>query len=350
VKTGSDITIKISDIPIALDIFRAWWIDTYVKSGKKTLPLKDFINALMKFVEREVFDETPLNFGRVEDKINSPEFIVNTIPLSLEQFSTLYPSDDATNNVFREVEINNVSLNRGDDDTSLNALHLTTIEVTDSNPIATGDVPNIEYGDTTKGVLKKIAFEREDIPGHSEARLFSDRDSVASNIALREKYNSSLELIGNTCFLPGSLFYLNPYPLDVGYTTDRESFARQLGLGGMYRVVNLTSALSFEDGSWNTKVNTKWESFGDGDNGTSDVTDPPPSVLGLCIEEEIAWLEQQRARYLAITEIVWHHLERADAADLPIDGHMQSYLDHQARVRRFAERIEVLRELAQEQP
>jgi len=293
VKTGSDITIKISDIPIALDIFRAWWIDTYVKSGKKTLPLRDFINALMKFVEREVFDETPLNFGRVEEKVNSPEFIVNTIPLLSDQFSILYPAS-ATNNVFREVEINKVSLNRGDDDTSLNALHLTTIEVADSNPIATGDVPNIEYGDTTKGVLKKITFEREDIPGHSEARLFSDRDSVASNIALREKYNSSLELIGNTCFLPGSLFYLNPYPLDVGYTTDRESFARQLGLGGMYRVVNLTSALSFEDGSWNTKVNTKWESFGDGDNGTSAVANPPPSVLGLCIEEEIAWLERKR--------------------------------------------------------
>jgi len=257
---------------------------------------------LMKFVEREVFDETPLNFGRVEEKVNSPEFIVNTIPLLSDQFSILYPAS-ATNNVFREVEINKVSLNRGDDDTSLNALHLTTIEVADSNPIATGDVPNIEYGDTTKGVLKKITFEREDIPGHSEARLFSDRDSVASNIALREKYNSSLELIGNTCFLPGSLFYLNPYPLDVGYTTDRESFARQLGLGGMYRVVNLTSALSFEDGSWNTKVNTKWESFGDGDNGTSAVTNPPPSALGLCIEEEVAWLRDQLAYAQRMMEI-----------------------------------------------
>ena len=194
------------------------------------------------------------------------------------------------------MSINNVSLNRSNDGTPLvlNALHLTTIEVVDSNPWHTSDVPSIEYGETTKGVLKRITFEREDIPGHSEARLFSDRDSVASNIALREKYNSSLELIGNTCFLPGSLFYLNPYPLDVGYTTDRESFARQLGLGGMYRVVNLTSAISFDDGMWNTKVNTKWESFGDGDNGTSDVVNPPPSTLGLCIEAEITWLERKR--------------------------------------------------------
>ena len=296
VLTGDVITIKISDIPISLDIFRAWWINNYVKSGKKTLPLRDFINALMKFVEREVFAETPLNFGRVEEKINNPQFIVNTIPLSLEQFSTLYPGDNATSNAFREVSINNVSLNRSNDGTPLvlNALHLTTIEVVDSNPWHTSDVPSIEYGETTKGVLKRITFEREDIPGHSEARLFSDRDSVASNIALREKYNSSLELIGNTCFLPGSLFYLNPYPLDVGYTTDRESFARQLGLGGMYRVVNLTSAISFDDGMWNTKVNTKWESFGDGDNGTSDVVNPPPSTLGLCIEAEITWLERKR--------------------------------------------------------
>ena len=292
VTTGSDITIKISDIPISLDIFRAWWIDTYVKSGKKTLPLRDFINALMKFVEREVFDETPLNFGRVEEKINNPEFIVNTMPLSREQFSTLYNGGNTVNR-FREVDISSISTAQ-EEGAPLNAFHLTTIETTDSNPLHTSDVPNIEYGETTKGVLKRITFEREDIPGHSEARLFSDRDSVASNIALREKYNSSLELIGNTCFLPGSLFYLNPYPLDVGYAADRESFARQLGLGGMYRVVNLTSVISFDDGMWNTKVNTKWESFGDGDNGTSDVVNPPPSALGLCIEAEIAWLERKR--------------------------------------------------------
>ena len=296
VRTGKDITIKISDIPIALDIFRAWWIDTYVKSGKKTLPLRDFINALMKFVEREVFDETPLNFGRVEEKINNPEFIVNTIPLSEDNFLTLYPITNRMDNVFREVSIDGVSLNRTTDGTplALNAFHLTAIEAVGSNPRHLDDVPNIEYGETTKGVLKRITFEREDIPGHSEARLFSDRDSVASNIALREKYNSSIELIGNTCFLPGSLFYLNPYPLDVGYAADRESFARQLGLGGMYRVVNLTSVISFDDGMWNTKVNTKWESFGDGDDGYADVTDPPPSALGLCIEAEIAWLERKR--------------------------------------------------------
>ena len=289
-------TVKIRDIPIALDIFRSWWINTYVKSGKKTLSLRDFIVALMRFVEKEVFASSPLNLGRREERVDDPKFIVNSIQVSDATFNgAMYKQ---FHNVFRNVRTSAIS----PPDEGAHVNDVLTIEAVDLNPRRSDSVPNIIFGETSKGILKKVNFEREDIPGHAEARLFSDRTSTATNLALREKYNTSYEMVGNTCFKPGSLLYLDPLPLDLGFTEDRKSLARSIGLGGMYRVVNLTSNMSFDasGNSWKTKINTKWESFGDGDNGVSAATNPSPSSLGFCIEEEFEHLrgkiaEQQAA-------------------------------------------------------
>ena len=297
-KTGKKKTVKIRDIPIALDIFRSWWINTYVKSGKKTLSLRDFIVALMRFVEKEVFASSPLDLGRTEERVDDPKFIVNSIAVSDTTFNRVMYKK--FNNTFRNVRASAIFPAWSGD----HANDVLTIETVDTNPLNSDAVPNIIFGETSKGILKKVDFQREDIPGHAEARLFSDRASTASNLALREKYNTSYEMIGNTCFKPGSLLYLDPLPLDLGYTEARDSLARSIGLGGMYRVVNLTSNLSFSasGNSWNTKVNTKWESFGDGDNGVSAATNPSPISLGLCIEEEFRYLRAKVAEQQAVID------------------------------------------------
>ena len=286
-KSGNIKTVKIRDIPIALDIFRSWWINTYVKSGKKSFHLRDFIVALMKFVEKEVFEGTPLDFGRQEQRVDDPRFIVNGIAVSDTTFNrVMYKS---TGNTFRNIRESAVfEAYPGD-----HGNDVLTIESVPLNPIRTSDVPNLIFGDTDKGILKKINFERSDIPGHAEARLFSDRSSTASNLALREKYNTSLDMLGNTCFLPGSLLYIDPLPLDMGYTDEKESLARQLGLGGMYSVHSLTSVMSFDSSgnSWYTKVKTKWESFGDGDTGASAIANPTLEELGLCNQAAIRQAE-----------------------------------------------------------
>jgi hypothetical protein len=289
-------TVKIRDIPIALDIFRSWWINTYVKSGKKTLPLRDFIVALMRFVEKEVFASSPLNLGRTEERVDDPKFIVNSIAVSDTTFNRVMYKQ--FHNTFRNVRASAIFPAWPGD----HANDVLTIETVDTNPLNSDAVPNIIFGETSKGILKKVDFQREDIPGHAEARLFSDRTSTASNLALREKYNTSYEMVGNTCFKPGSLLYLDPLPLDLGYTQSRDSLARSIGLGGMYRVVNLTSNLSFNasGNSWNTKVNTKWESFGDGSNGVKAATEPSPLSLGGCVDDELKFLEGKIAEYEAL--------------------------------------------------
>jgi len=305
-----NITIPIRDIPISLDIFRSWWMNNYVKSGRKTLGLKDFIVQLLKFVERDVFKDIPLEHGNNEDNIDTPKFIINyamTDRTSAERFYRLNSS---------WVSPNEIAAATWSPET--NGIPALLIEQSNNNPRWNSLTATITFGETNKGILKGVTFEREDIPGHAEARLFSDRTSVAGNIALREKYNTKLDLIGTTSLAPGSLFYLDPLPLDLGWSqTERTSFARQLGLGGMYRVVNLTSAINFDSSgnTWETTVNTKWESFGDGQNGVTAVAQEEEDA-GICAEREEAAatvLAAEEAAAQALRDIVTEHNARIAA-------------------------------------
>ena len=288
--------IPMRDIPIALDIFRAWWINKFVKSGRNTLPLRDFLTELVRFVEKDVFKDIPIEYGTNTDKIDTPKFIINSNPVN--GFSRIYDriynsalslSDGMSHAFMSELAATFANSHEGA------SLFLTSIEQTENKPKLQPTTPTIVFGETAEGVLKHISFEREDIPGHAEARLFSDRTSVAGNIALREKYNTKIDLIGTTTLLPGSLLYIDPLPLDLGFAKDKNSLARALGLGGMYRVVNLTSTINFDAAAneWETTVNTKWESFSDGKNGSSAATNPSAEDLGItgCADLEAAAAE-----------------------------------------------------------
>ena len=220
-------TINISDIPISLDLFRAWWIGKARKMN--SYPLRDFFPDVMTFVT--------------------------------DMFKNLRYRSGTHSIEMKDYELPNFVLN--------NVLLETVIEQSNVSDMPSNNVPNIIFGQADRGILKQITFEREDIPGHAEARLMTDRESVSSNIALREKYNVSIETRGTTSFLPGSVLYLDITPIELGYTNESNSYAKQLGLGGMYRVVSVQSSISLDGGgnTWTTKLKTKWESFGDGTNG-----------------------------------------------------------------------------------
>ena len=103
------------------------------------------------------------------------------------------------------------------------------------------------------------------MPGLREARLFEGSDFHGPGI-IPEKYNSTLVLKGTTAFKPGSIFYIDPAPLDFGYSKDFGSPARALGLGGYYDVIRVTHNVNLAGaGEWRTQLDTQWKSFGDQD-------------------------------------------------------------------------------------
>lgn len=263
--TDKSITTKLSDLPISLDMFRGWWLNKYVSTAKRSLPIRDFLTALMGFVQEDVFRGIPYEEGSGEVPDDTPKFVINSIVPTQELWNATYPPD------WFNVRFNYVRLDAHGSQSPLQKNTLTVIEQVDGTLLTPAGTSRIIFGEEERGILKNLTFEREDIPGHAEARMFSDRESMAGNIALREKYNTSMEMLGTTAVLPGSLVYLDPKPLDLGYADENESLAKSLGLGGLYRVVRLTSTLDFDGAgqSWKTKLKTKWESFGDGTQGNA---------------------------------------------------------------------------------
>ena len=258
-------TINIRDIPISYDLFRQWWLRK--AESKNFYPLRDFIPDLMMFVT-DIFQKVKyrdVNGDTIMTSNQLPRFILNNVLFATSDTSEQINEERRYKYTSKDSFIRKLAISKSD----TTGKSTTVIEQVDIVDMPSDDVPNIIFGQADKGILKQVTFEREDIPGHAEARLMADRESVASNIALREKYNVTLEMRGTTSFLPGSVLYLDITPIELGYTSEDNSYAKQLGLGGMYRVVSVQSSLGLDGkgNSWTTRIKTKWESFGDGTNG-----------------------------------------------------------------------------------
>ena len=112
--------------------------------------------------------------------------------------------------------------------------------------------------------VKNISFSREDQPYLRESNIKRavDDGSVGVGKILREKYNAAISLFGNTLYYPGQKVYVNPSVQTLGKSTNVDSKIRELGFGGYYDIVKVSSVI--EPGVFETKLETKWQCFGDG--------------------------------------------------------------------------------------
>jgi len=115
-----------------------------------------------------------------------------------------------------------------------------------------------------QGVLKSVSFSRTQIPGKLEAALEAGNDKNAKrNLLFQNKYDATIELYGNPIFKPGMLIWLDPTGIGLGsvetYGRLRygDSFRYELGIGGYYRIYNVSNELS--SGLYVTKLQTTAE-------------------------------------------------------------------------------------------
>ena len=321
-RTGNQ-EIPLLHLPISLDFFKQWWTTTV--DSKSSFHFKDFINSLLNtFVANKVFSDDMYEEGDRED-LEHPQFSISTVPAVIDKIDDVTRSPNAlttgiiTTEDYRllvpefEIQSDNVT-NIG------SAMVIQQVKV-ESSIVSRNDVPNLLWGQSTRGILESVQFQREDIPGLSEARLFADRSSTANNLMLREKYNTTLQMLGNVAFLPGSQLYLDPRPLDLGFSEDDGSLARSLGLGGLYMVNYVDHEIDLIKKSWTTKLDTKWESFGDGTGG-DDTTNPLTEV---CSEDILT------ARRLVVVQAeiqeLRRHRDQLRQEALPMVRNNQTHFD-----------------------
>ena len=113
-----------------------------------------------------------------------------------------------------------------------------------------------------RGVLKTISFSKQEIKYRKEALML---ESVSLYDQLKMPYNISIDMFGNSVFLPGSMVYVDPSNLGLGSGRSRDSAAFQLGLGGYYQLIGIST--SYSDGRMSTTATGVFTSWAQSESG-----------------------------------------------------------------------------------
>ncbi|MHA2084870.1 MAG: hypothetical protein ACXABD_14015 [Candidatus Thorarchaeota archaeon] len=311
VNTNEEITINLADLPISMIEFKKWFVNNISSKRRKHLFLKNYIEMLLRWVSKLVGDAVGQDLTKTTD-LEPPELLINTYFINADKYDFLpnfIETDPLTAGVRRPHALDNrVSIGelkkyldaQSTNEARLNSKTLIIIGQTPNLKFETREregnkqkdkevnIPHILYGGATKGLLNDISFQREDMRGLREARLFEGESMYALDI-LREKYNATIRFRGNNFFKPGMMLYLDPSAFGaqvvLGNSRDPVSPARLLGLGGYHLVIRVSHEIDLTTNVWYTYVDTQWQTYGEDDGVTKSKEDN-------CITSLIARLSQ----------------------------------------------------------
>ena len=285
--------ISLNDIPISYNLFNAWFIRNVVDKGRTTFALKDF---LRKMITELVTAALGSNCMTKEDQFfarfpkSKPEISIFSVripkngkelftfsdpdaPLSLlvsDVSSDAAPSEAnmfikrMTAKKLKDFEFNEAPM--GSLDTKLvNYMFVNTRNFFDPR---TKDIAQ-DFKDgifhfrigQSDGLVRNIKFTKIESK-KLEAALLTDKRRKPELDLLRRVYNVTLELYGNSSFIPGQKVYVDPHSAGFGDPSTGNSAARQLGLGGYFIVLKVSNSIS--RGEYSTTLECQWTSFGDG--------------------------------------------------------------------------------------
>lgn len=285
---GTKTTVNIADIPISLSTYTSWFLKKIVDPGVINMNFKDFVNAILndlviRSLGVETFSFAPRQKTRLVYKTKTLRKNPNRFPQlgnSPAPVSTLFntgnnisgggyryqaiqfkdnPFVDSSGIVDNEEEPENFMFIYGIANNSWDL-------ISDYSSDISRGIRHVHYGSET-GLIKNIKFSRQDnalIRTHN-MKIASTGNSDKS-IILREVYNANVEMMGNSIFEIGELIYVSPTLFGGSKKganiSDREAFAKDLGIGGYFMILKIAS--SIKDGSYTTSLELKWNAKGDG--------------------------------------------------------------------------------------
>ena len=346
---NNEITISLADVPIAMVEFKKWFTKNISTKRKKHMFIKNYLESLTRWVSKQIGDAVSSDQSTTTD-LEPPELLINRYFLNVYKYDFLPLVTNSNPNLQyleNRIVITNLS-NYVDNQAispSLNSKVLTIIGQTPGVKFSAAragvklldrddKIPHILFAEPTKGMLYNINFQREDMPGLREARLFEGSDMYGLEI-LREKYNATLEFYGNNFFKPGTMIYIDPGRLniaDFGYTQDNRSPARLLGLGGYHLVIRVTHEVRVADNAWMTIVDTQWQTFGADDGVYGDRDEIDNCVTSITGRYQLAQINsnnpqlQQNLANRALDEVIQtgYTGDIEDLAELPGSGFVRT--------------------------
>lgn len=251
--------ISLADVPVSLDRFVLWFIDTIIKPQKYEMSYEDFVKSILtKIVEPGMsvcFEDTTFH-----SKANVNMTLVR-IPRDLAGGRTLMPRRRLkVSSLLSYLESFEASLQDQSCVVLFSGIFAKGRTANYINDLRDG-IPHFKMLQK-QGVQRAIKYTLEDMKYRRSSIIASEFKHAGELARLRGMYNASVELIGLTMFLPGQYIYIDPTLPGLGSALERKALAMTLGLGGYYIITKVEG--SYKEGAFLTTLTTKWESKGDG--------------------------------------------------------------------------------------
>jgi len=259
--------INLAQFPVSFNVFRAWFMKKIVRPQRVQLSLNTFIRLLIRdLVIPCLGAQMPENYIAPNTRINITSLTLpgkqgkvdgierKTCGRSLGKFKEALPMEqviDIGSALFKESYLPSI---RGISQesmlkTSHDYLLIYVASLTDTAE-RKGDL-----GQDTKdgifhfnigsdiGLLKSMTFRREQTPGlldHRTTQALQGGDMAQ----FKFPYSTDLTLVGNTLFIPGMYYYVNPTLTGLGSPGDSTSLSHKMNLGGYHSVEQVRISIS----------------------------------------------------------------------------------------------------------
>jgi len=247
--TNNRKSLNIADIPISLNLFMRWWLETAVSPIKPKWPLRQFIaDAVQQMILAAVgrdCNTSKQNIQRMTPKMSSLTFpkkgnkaaisrgsVHNVSALKNVVPKVWSPTDKLTQVLFVYAEEQNPKVTLGANEEQ--------------------GILSLRLG-RDKGPVKKFNFKRSQQNGMREAVI--EREGENSDGELANHYSCTVDLVGSPFFVPGQITHLEPMP------TIGKAAAKMLNISGYYQAVKVEGI--FESGKFDTIVDAIWQTHGE---------------------------------------------------------------------------------------
>lgn len=239
-KNAKTDTINIADVPISLEHFSMWFINTIIKPQLDSYYYKNFIEDVIRTLLSPLFGfffsgiKTPLSAVTFNSQIITSTVKIKEKVLTTDQIKGKLVDKNKKEKTFYQYYV----------------IYATVLENKDLKGIEKDDIEKGIYhykiGSST-GVLTRANFVRIDFEKLRDARYVSQNLNTAGQV-LREHYNVDLALIGNPLFQNGRLIYMD----GSGYGSLGREATESIGLGGYYLVHGIEHVI--ENGDWKMDI------------------------------------------------------------------------------------------------
>lgn len=252
-----------ADIPVSWSYFNSWFVDHVVKIERQSYSLYTFIQDLCGSLINNLV--SPKRYGGIKDfKQLKPTLQAIRVP-NESYINKVWTSRKGkfkrrirTTRVIGQAKANGRLDYRNSEEWFFLGIagtpisELTKLHAKGSNGkvrsslVNTYRIPHFIVG-AQSGILKDISFKRMQIPFRREWAIAQQSSEVKQNLLFMDKYDATVTLFGSPIYAPGMLIYIDPVGFGLVSTLDKAEWATQIGIGGYYRIVNVSTTISEKD-------------------------------------------------------------------------------------------------------